>query len=637
MESLTRFASAFMLVVAALPACSLLLDFDSPFVDPAGTAGHAGSAVGPGGRGGRESIVEGTIPNLAGAAGAYSGGRDHTTFSSNPVANAGSSFASEFGGAGGVPSEGARGGTQAAGGGVGGAALGASAGAAGALGPLPAEVSITLNATTSRATLGQSELISVAVQRSSQNVGDIEIAIQGLPAGVASAPITIASTEGAGQLSLQVAPSATVGGPHSCAVVATSKSDPSISSQATLALYVVDRAGVRDLSFGGSLDGTVMHNLADNPGSVANVVVDTQGRAVAGGSRIQDLSTEYGWLVRLTASGALDASFATAGLYTDFGPPPTAVYQVALNGGLLYVSATNSHLPYLRRIQDNGLYDPTFGIGGDAAPGDGLKPLTAFRAGVVARTLATCQLRVFGEDGASDSAFPAIQVDAYAVAADSQERVVFAQSSDVTTRFRRLLSDGQVDSAFGILGEVEVYLGEACSSGFESTDYVSSLRVLPDNSLRGVFSCSGSLQGGRRNYEYFLVAIDAQGKIDTAFGSLGFARIAGSPQEVVDLIVQTDGKTVVLLSESDASKTPNEQRYLLTRLDTTGALDSTFGSAGVSRLDGYLYPPSPFGVPCADGTRSFCATALGYDQVAQRALVAGWIEGVGLGAVRVWL
>lgn len=629
--------TAFALAIASLASCSLITDFDSGFPgeDLGGSAGRVGGVAGGSGAGAERSnggnpvatratdtagttfqSPENTTPPGTAGSGGLIGGSGSGSGVAGRFASGGVQEGSTTWSAGGIAAAGAP--TTVANGGI-----------AGANGTDPARVSVALGDTIARVPIGQSGTIDISILRQGQGVGDVEVSIQGLPAGVAALPITIATGANSGQLSLQVAPTAAVGGPYSCTIAAASKSSPSITNQVAITLYLADQAGRRDKSFGSSVDGGMTHNPGSTYGSIANLVVDAQGRTTMCGSRQDNLSVENGWLARLAPNGALDMNFGAAGLYTDFGTPPTMAYQVGLNDGKLYLSANNDVLPYLRRIPDDSSFDPTFGVGGDVAA-DGLKPLIAFRDGIAGRTIATSQLHVYSENGTRDNAFPEIGIDTLTV--DPLNRIVVAQSSISTVTFRRILATGAVDSGFGVLGETELYPGSACTSGLQASGYISNIYSVHDGSIRALFHCYVSSQ-----YQYVVLALDTAGKLDTQFGTSGFATIATSPREFVDAFTQADGKLVILLGEKDATKTPVEVSYVLTRIGTTGLVDSTFGSAGTWRLSEYLYSPSPFGMPCASGTRSFCAAAMAYDKTANRALIAGWIEGLGFGAMRFWL
>lgn len=623
--------TAFALAIASLASCSLITDFDSGFREEGqgGSAGYLGVVAGSSGAVAEQS--KGGSLGVAGAAGATTYLPPGTVGIGGSIGGSGSAGAGQFG-SGGVQLGST---TWPVGGAIGAGAPGtvAGGGIAGATGSTDAGLSLAIGNPIARVPVGQSGTIDVSIQRQG-GVGAVDVSIQGLPSGVAAATVTIPPEASTAQLTIQVASSAKVGGPYACTIEATSKNSQSVTSQTSLSLYLAGRSGFRDDSFGATLNGTETHVTPAVPGEIANMVVDGQGHIALCGSYWDAQSNEHGWLTRLTLEGALDAGFASTGLYTDFGTPPTRTFQVAANQDRLYISATNANAPYLRRLLANGSHDPAFGIGGDAEAGDGLAPLIAFKDGTAARTVSTGRLYVFAADGTRDSGFPEVGIDG--LAADSQNRLVVTQSTNVTSTFRRILSSGTVDPSFGTLGETTITPVVTCASGFETSSFVSPL-VASDSSLRGLFSCYGNAVNGIYQYQYVLVGLDAAGQVDRAFGTDGFVTVSTSPREVIDAFVQSDGKVVLLLGEKDSTKTPIERSYLLTRLSVDGSVDATFGVSGLSRVSDYLYAPSPFASPCTSGKQTFCASHLRYDQKANRAVIAGWIEGVGLGVMRFWL
>jgi uncharacterized delta-60 repeat protein len=93
----------------------------------------------------------------------------------------------------------------------------------------------------------------------------------------------------------------------------------------------------------------------------------------------------------------------------------------------------------------------------------------------------------------------------------------------------------------------------------------------------------------------FAVArIDSAGKLDTTFGTNGVATanvaVGGKAGEVARaVVVQGDGKVVISgPAEHDpkaAGDAARDTDIALARFDTTGKLDSTFGSAGIAKVD----------------------------------------------------
>jgi uncharacterized delta-60 repeat protein len=86
-----------------------------------------------------------------------------------------------------------------------------------------------------------------------------------------------------------------------------------------------------------------------------------------------------------------------------------------------------------------------------------------------------------------------------------------------------------------------------------------------------------------------VVKFDGSGNVDGSFGTGGFTEIPNfftSSQDRANAIqVQTDGK-IILGGTSNNNNLPYQQRcFVLARLDTSGALDVTYGSGGVVITD----------------------------------------------------
>jgi len=132
--------------------------------------------------------------------------------------------------------------------------------------------------------------------------------------------------------------------------------------------------------------------------------------------------------------------------------------------------------------------------------------------------------------------------------------------------------------------------------------YVSSTKLLADGAGRLVVA-STAVDRGRPGDRLHVLRLDSDGTVDRAFGG----RVQGvSGEDVVldpgvgDAIVDAAGRTLVL---GDASFSKRDAPASLVRLDTVGALDTTFGDAGVAairRLRPCALPPARDTTVCRD-------------------------------------
>lgn len=136
------------------------------------------------------------------------------------------------------------------------------------------------------------------------------------------------------------------------------------------ALVRLTASGSRDASFGTAGVTTVdVQRLDATP---KEVLVDASGRAVMGGYYTDPTSTIVSPLVvRFTATGALDGSFGTGGVFTrEIFPAAAEVYGVALQGEKIVTAgygraSTNVEMDFLSlRLEANGSLDSSYGSAG---------------------------------------------------------------------------------------------------------------------------------------------------------------------------------------------------------------------------------------------------------------------------------
>jgi uncharacterized delta-60 repeat protein len=140
------------------------------------------------------------------------------------------------------------------------------------------------------------------------------------------------------------------------------------------------------------------------------------------------------------------------------------------------------------------------------------------------------------------------------------------------TDFNRLLrfqADGVLDASFGTGGAVTATLGG------NSLDVLHAVALQAD----GGILVAGLARGGSAD-DMGVRRYLPDGTVDASFGSAGFVRvdIAGYADDATALVVQPDGKIVLgglavvtLVGASDLA---------VARLDSTGALDTSFGTGG---------------------------------------------------------
>jgi uncharacterized delta-60 repeat protein len=381
-----------------------------------------------------------------------------------------------------------------------------------------------------------------------------------------------------------------------------------ILSLATLCAGPVAWAdGMLDPDFG--TGGLVLTNFG--PGSIdiaGALVVQPDGRAIAAGGVQLNLAQSFMGAARYLPSGALDPSFDGDGMVTvEFIPESVlGVGRLLLqpDGRIILVgSATQSPtvLNYaLARLNADGSLDGSFGTGG--------KVLTPLTSGIAA-----------GADGV-------LQPDGRIVVLGTTGSL-----SVPVLALARYNPDGTLDGTFGVAGQVSLPLpvpfrggalalqsdGKVLVAGFTGGSVapadIGLVRLLPGGAPDPTFDGDGFVQSDFGALEFAssvavlgdgrivvaghrgtpppmptadlaLVRYLPNGAIDTTFGTAGLATAdAGGAEFGQELLVQPDGK--LLLAGTLFGTPTSDDDFLLARFQADGAPDTTFGTAGFLSTD----------------------------------------------------
>jgi uncharacterized delta-60 repeat protein len=217
-----------------------------------------------------------------------------------------------------------------------------------------------------------------------------------------------------------------------------------------------------------------------------------------------------------------------------------------------------------RCLLSAGSLDPTFGIGGEVT--------TAFPS-------------VSLEPTRSSAVSVAVQADGKIVVAGGSGSPDSATGTDFAVV--RYNSDGSLDTSFGTAGTQTIDFGH-------QTDYGSSVAVQAD----GKIVVAGSSYrynnlSGLPGYVVAVARLDGSGHLDASFGTAGTQTIdfGSSIASASSVAVQADGKIVVAGGSYDPGLTPVSGA--VARLDSSGHLDASFGTAGKQTID---FGPAGFGV-----------------------------------------
>ena len=310
--------------------------------------------------------------------------------------------------------------------------------------------------------------------------------------------------------------------------------------------YKVDLLAVR-LTGNGTLDSSFGNNgTSQTPvgfsvlGSAGTVQGD--GRYILVGQTPVAIEAQRAVIVRLDSLGKPDASFLSGG-FTQQNSLLNDVYGsriLELADGSFITLGVSVAAPYmyLVKYRSDGTIDRSFGS--DFGVGIGTIGLAA------------------GPTGATS--------DILNLDSQSNGRIlVLAQQPTVTGNpvVFGFTNAGILDPTFGVAGAATVSVGPM---------YPSKMVVLPDNKI--LVTAFTTATGASSIYR-----LNANGTIDTSFGTGGSTLIASpdtSPAQVYGMNVSTDGKIIVV----GAYYAIADPRTLISRYSANGTLDTTFGTNG---------------------------------------------------------
>jgi uncharacterized delta-60 repeat protein len=296
--------------------------------------------------------------------------------------------------------------------------------------------------------------------------------------------------------------------------------------------------------------------------SAKALAVQPDGKIVAGGRRAglgytgDPAEAPDFALARYQPNGRLDPSFGKGGrVLTDFGLSSDVLWAIVLqpNGKIV---AAGSSTPRTRgvsafalaRYDSRGRLDPGFGKHG--------------------------KVRVhFGPSGSGAFAL-ALQPDGKIVAAGANYGNGDSHASWVVARFN---SDGTLDRSFGDSGAVTTVFGPVTEADAVTLDGNGKIVVLGD-------SCQ--TEDPWTGCELALARYEADGSLDPSFGSGGKAttQYSGYDDFVGEgVAVQPDGKIVAAGSAGRIAD--DNYNFVLARYDADGSLDTEFGTGGTVITD----------------------------------------------------
>lgn len=401
----------------------------------------------------------------------------------------------------------------------------------------------TLGRATTNFGTDNDEAYSVAIQQD----GKIVVAGNVVVGGVNVIGIARYNTDGTPDMSFDTdgRTTVTVGGLADQARAVAIQSDGKIvvaghSFNGALDNFAVVRlssTGALDASFGSG--GKVESPVGSGASFAKSVALQLDGKILAGGMASNGTNTDFA-VVRYNADGSVDAGFGAGGrVQTDFasGNDDGRSLKIQSNGRILLAGRATTGTGFdfgLVRYTTTGALDGTFGLGGKVTTDFGL-----------------------GEEGFG----VAVQLDAQIVVAGYGSTV---SNNDVAVA--RYNFDGSLDTTFNGTGKVSTPVGAQNDQG-----YAVALQS------SGKIVVAGFSQNAGTD-DFLVVRYDSGGQLDNTFDIDHFVRTSVGTNEVITgVVIQTDGKIVAVGHAFTGATTD----FAVARYSADGQLDPTFGSTGI--------------------------------------------------------
>lgn len=460
-------------------------------------------------------------------------------------------------------------------------------------GPKPGQFTLAVSSEKLPILQGSNELLKVTVTRESGFDGAVSLALSGLPTGVSAPSATIPSGATTADIQLDAAASAPHSLPTTVTVTGTSGDQ---SATKTFTVTVRGPAGSVDTSFGGGAVITPVNASEDEARAIA---VQPDGKIVVAGSTITPQQGTDFAVVRYHRDATLDADFNAGGkVTTAISNGTDEAYAVAIQGDgkILVAGTTNEGTTVQRfvvvRYNSNGSLDTSFGTGGKTVTSFGDGPDRAYAMALQAdgKILVGGEATVTGSgldfalaryntDGSLDTGFgtggkvlTAIRasngqdsIRALALQPVGAETRIIAAGGESDFLLARYTSNGTLDSSFGAGGKIASVFGSTIGSAY-------AVALAPDGKL---------VVAGYSSNDFSLARFTETGALDTSFGTGGKVvnRLNPSNSDLATAVaVQSDGK-IVAAGWVNAGLT-SDADFAVLRYDTTGTLDSSFGTGG---------------------------------------------------------
>jgi len=441
---------------------------------------------------------------------------------------------------------------------------------------------------------GDKARVRVTVERKDGFEGPVDISAEGLPPGVVATSLTIAADETSVELELSAKGSA----PHSLPTqVKIHGKAEKLEDSRELTVTVYGPPGSVDTSFQG---GKVLVPVGGTDAYAYAMAAQPDGKILVAGTS-HDHAGDF-TVLRFTRDGELDTSFGSAGVVTtEVGPSADVARAIAVDdqGRIVVAGSANGTASGLDfavvRYLADGKLDEGFGSKGKTIVSFGDDADTAYSLllqsdgkiviggdssrGSSQTGLDFALLRLdtdgkpdssFGEAGLVTSSIAKLSArdSIYALALqtiDGEERIVAAggEGDFMVARFH---ADGSLDETFGEQGRLTGLFGSTIGAA-------RALALTPEGEI---------VVAGHAQHDFALAKLRKSGSLDAAFGVDGKVLTPVSKDnwdEAQGLALESDGKLLVAGWSYEGNSSSGNTALL--RYDAEGALDPSFGDAGV--------------------------------------------------------
>jgi uncharacterized delta-60 repeat protein len=347
------------------------------------------------------------------------------------------------------------------------------------------------------------------------------------------------------------------------------------------------RDGAIDTTFG--TGGKVSTDIDGGSDQAFAVALQADGKIVVAGSNDVSPKGKSFALVRYNADGSLDATFGTGGkVVTSFGSQSDTAYAVVVqpDGRIVAGGHTNTATRgvdfALARYQANGALDASFGANGQVVmpihagnsrdsiyalalqtTGGELKIVAAGGEGdfTVARFNANGSIDAgFGIGQGLDAVFGTVIGAARAVIVTPDNKIVVSGHADHDFAVLQLSEDGIADAGFGGTGRV---VTKVSTTNWDEAHAV--VRQADGKIVVGGWVYAGNSSSG----DFVVVRYNTDGTLDAGFGTGGITITAVAPGTKADegraLVLQSDERVPTVRSLLAGSANDANQDFAVTR------------------------------------------------------------------------